>query len=235
MITIMDCANAAQGVYKNEDIPGFFLKNGFYDPKNTSGFKAFGLFKVKSEAVELQGYSVGYYESINNSNYCIISVRGSAKSFTTKDWLDDDVDIGLGRLPDRTNDALVYIQRKLAQTQAAYPIIVGHSLGGFIAQYCGVRTNTRFITFNAPPALRAFGGQFPDGRAVGNFRSGLNYRTKYDPVSKAPGSHVGPLITLTLGGESKKASHKMSVVIPCVNHSGIANNLALTAIATANQ
>jgi hypothetical protein len=98
-----------------------------------------------------------------------------------------------------------------------------------------VRTNTRFIAFNAPPALRAFGGRFPDGRAVGNFRSGLNYRTKYDHVSKAPGSHVGPLITLTLGGESKKASHKMSVVIPCVNHSGIANNLALTTIATANQ
>ncbi len=233
----MDCANACQGVYKNQDIPGFALKNGFYDPKNTGTYKIFGWSRGAQPggAVELQGYSVGYYESLNNPNYCILSVRGSAKGKMTKDWTDDDIDIGLGRLPDRTNDALSYIERKLAQVKAAYPIIVGHSLGGFIAQYCAVRTNTRFITFNAPPALRAFGGQFPDGRAVGNFRSGLNYRTKYDPVSKVPGSHVGPLITLRLGGESKLASHKMSVVIPCLNHTGIANDPAFAAIALANR
>jgi hypothetical protein len=116
MITIMDCANAVQGFYRNEDIPGFFLKNGLYDPKNTSDFKDFWLIKVNNETVKLQGNSVKYCKSTNNLNCCIIIIRVNIKYFTTKDWLNNNIDISLGMIPDSTNDTLVYIERKLAQT-----------------------------------------------------------------------------------------------------------------------
>ena len=36
----------------------------------------------------------------------LLSMRGSAGQINSKDWMDDDLSIGLGKLPDRTPDAL---------------------------------------------------------------------------------------------------------------------------------
>jgi putative lipase involved disintegration of autophagic bodies len=178
---------------------------------------------------------VGLYKYLAGLNTYMLSMRGSAGGLTTKDWMDDDVSIGLGRLPDRTTDALKYTRK----IQQAYPgaviIIVGHSLGGHLAQYCGVMCNLPFITFNAPPALGVFTGKLPDGTRVDGFKLGLNFRVNYDPVSKISGDHVGPLVTLPLNGQKHGAAHTSQVVINSVIASGLGNHGAMAEITTRNR
>lgn len=96
-ITVLDCARGVKAIYKNVDFEYFQPKQGFYDPKNT--------------AVGDSAYSVGIYKYLPNPNTYTFSIRGSAKSLTTKDWVDDDLSIGLGQTPDRTNDTLQYARK----------------------------------------------------------------------------------------------------------------------------
>ena len=223
-ITVFDCALGIKAIYKNEDFENFQLMQGFYDPKNS--------------AVGDAAYSIGVYKYLPNPDTFMLSIRGSAKSFTTKDWTDDDASIGLGRLPDRTNDSQDYTRKIVRLYRQLYEdpfiIIVGHSLGGFIAQYLGVVCSLPFITFNAPPALRAFGGKFPDGTQARNFKLGLNFRVNYDPVSKAPGKHVGPLVTLPLGGQKHAGAHKAGAVVESCSQAGYRDRSAEGEIARRN-
>lgn len=220
-ITVLDCAIGAKAIYKNEDFDGFQLKQGFYDPKNM--------------AVGMEGYSVGVYKYLHNPDTYMISMRGSAKGKTTKDWVDDDLSIGLGRLPDRTNDSLKYVRQMKLLHPGSLLLLVGHSLGGYLAQYVGVACNLPFITFNAPPALSTFNGRLADGTPVGNFREGLNFRVNYDPVSKISGKHVGPLVKLPLNGQGHAAAHKAGVVVESVNASGLGDHGAIGEIAHRNR
>ena len=218
--TILDCANAVQAIYKNRDFTGYQLMQGFYDPKNM--------------AVGDQGYSVGVYRSQTTPGEIIISMRGSAKGKTTKDWMDDDVSIAIGRTPDRAADSLEYTL-KILETYGNPPvIIVGHSLGGWLAQYAGVVCDKPMISFNAPPALGTFSKRLPDGTSAAGYRQGLNFRVNYDPVSKTPGKHVGPLVTLPLNGEKHILAHTGKVVVKSVIASGLAHHNAMTEIAGRN-
>lgn len=213
LVELIDCARAVKGIYKNEDIPRFQLIQGFYDPKNSS---------VKDTA-----YSVGVYKFLPRRDTYLISIRGSAKSFTTKDWTDDDVSIAVGRTPDRNNDTLEYTRKIQLLHLGDLIILVGHSLGGWMAQYVGVVCGLPFLTFNAPPALGTFSGRVPDGGRVGNYKQGLNFRVNYDPVSKAPGKHVGPLLVLPLAGQKHMEAHKAGPVIKSVEASGLQYNAAM--------
>lgn len=221
VVEIIDCARAVQAIYKNEDFPRFQLTQGFYDPKNS--------------AVKDSAYSVGVYKFLARQDTYIISIRGSAKSFNTKDWTDDDMSIAVGRTPDRNNDTLQYTRKLQLLNLAATFILAGHSLGGWMAQYVGVVCDLPFITFNAPPALGTFSGRFPDGSRVGTFKKGLNFRVNYDPVSKAPGKHVGPLLVLLLAGQKHLDAHKAKPVIKSVEASGLQYNGALGMIRHYNQ
>jgi hypothetical protein len=173
-------------------------------------------------AVGMGGYSFGVYRSLADATVIILSIRSSAGGLTTKDWTDDDLSIGLRKLPDRTNDAVIYATRTASANQHCSIMVTGHSLGGFIAQYGGVGLSLPFVTFNAPPALKKFGGKFPGGLSSAGFKEGLNYRVNYDPVSLAPGKHVGPLVTLPLAGLPHKSAHTSSTVINSVKQSGFA-------------
>jgi hypothetical protein len=225
-ITVLDCARGVKAIYKNQDFESFQLIQGFYDPKNS--------------AVEISAYSLGVYKYLPNPDTYMISLRGSAKSFTTKDWIDDDVSIALGQTPDRTNDVALYTREVLKLYANCFIIMAGHSLGGHLAQYLGVTFNLPFITFNAPPALGTFTGKLPDGTRVGNFRvgnfrQGLNFRVNYDPVSRAPGKHVGPLVTLPLNGQKHLAAHTAKVVVESVIASGLGDHSAIGEITRRNQ
>lgn len=219
--TVLDCAKGVKAIYKNENFDGYELLRGFYDGKNKD--------------IGMKAYSVGLYKHLAGLNTYMLSMRGSAGGLTTKDWMDDDVSIGLGRLPDRTTDALNYTRK----IQQAYPgaviIIVGHSLGGHLAQYCGVQCNLPFVTFNAPPALGVFTGKLPDGTKVDGFKLGLNFRVNYDPVSKISGDHVGPLVTLPLNGQKHAAAHTSQVVINSVVASGLGGHGAMAEISVRNR
>ena len=219
-ITIGDCGDAAASIYKNENFGEYLLLDGVYDPKN--------------EAVGWEGYSVGLYKRKGSVDTFIISARGSAKGKLTKDWTDDDVSIGVGRTPDRYAAGLQFTQRVVA----SYPgnhIIVGHSLGGHIAQMVGVVCDLPFVTFNAPPAIGTWSGQLPNKMNPATFKKGLNYRVNWDPVSKCSGTHVGPLITLKLNGvKGFMAAHKKTTYQNSLLLSGLRDDGAIGSITRAN-
>lgn len=220
-VTVLDCAQAVKAIYKNTEVYRYQLVRGRYDPKNS--------------AVGTEGYSIGHYCGTGAiAGHSLVSVRGSAKGLTTKDWIDDDVSIGVGRTPDRYTEALAFMRSLQRMLPREHFIIVGHSLGGHIAQMVGVMCNLPFITFNAPPALGTWTGRLPNGVDPRNFAMGLNYRVNYDPVSKISGKHVGPLVTLRLAGKPHLKAHGAATVINSVREEGLSMMPALRAIANAN-
>jgi hypothetical protein len=122
-----------------------------------------------------------------------------------------DLQIVIGMLPQYCSAA----RRLLEATQAAYPgfrvSLVGHSLGGGLAQVLGHWTGLPFVTFNAPGmwgdiqrakmgfltspanAYRSIKGTFKGGLLSKQAAStGRNFRNVLDPVS-AYGFHYGPV------------------------------------------
>ena len=122
-----------------------------------------------------------------------------------------DLQIVIGMLPQYCSAALRLFQR----TKEVYPnysvSLVGHSLGGGIAQVIGHWTGAPFVTFNAPGmwgdiqkskllflwspsnAWRSLKGSFNGSLlAKQQAATGRNFRNVLDPVS-AYGSHYGPV------------------------------------------
>ena len=219
-ITIGDCGDAAAAIYKNEHFGEYRLLEGVYDPKNA--------------AVGYEGYSIGLYKRKGSVDTYIISARGSAKGKLTKDWTDDDVSIGVGRTPDRYAAALRYTIR-VVRAFGPNQVIVGHSLGGHIAQMVGVMCNLPFVTFNAPPAIGTWTKELPNEVNPATYKKGLNFRVNWDPVSKCSGKHVGPLITLKLNGvKGFMAAHKKQTYLNSLDLSGFRDVDALGMIKQAN-
>lgn len=122
-----------------------------------------------------------------------------------------DLQILVGMLPQYCSAA----NRLLESTQTAYPglrvTLVGHSLGGGLAQVLGQWAGLPFVTFNAPGmwgdiqrskmgfltspanACRSIKGTFK-GRLLSKYAAstGRNFRNVLDPVS-AYGFHYGPV------------------------------------------
>ncbi len=235
-ITIMHCAQGAKAIYKNVDFDDFNLTGGFFDPKNTPqmGWRA---DKMADGEEDSGGASVGLYKFQGAAKMYMVSFRGSAGKphKDGKDWTDDDLSIGLGRLPDRTNDAFRYAENIVRQYSDSFVIFVGHSLGGYLAQVIGCLLDKPFITFNAPPALGSWSGKLATGDRVGKFKKGLNFRVNWDPVSKLSGGHVGPLQTLPHQGLNITNAHGNAAVLKAVQASGMGGLPAMGAITAANR
>lgn len=182
LLTVKHTAEAAKAIYKNNDFEGFTQLGGFFDPKNDDrlGWKKDG---------DAGGGSAGLYRCNAMASNYILAFRGSKGA---KDWKVDDVQIGLNTEVDRASDCIGYARNIQAQYPQASIMVTGHSLGGFLAQVVGVVCNLPFITYNAPPAGRALARN----PAAQRFRMGVNIRINWDPVSRAPGRHIGPLVTL---------------------------------------
>jgi hypothetical protein len=123
-----------------------------------------------------------------------------------------DARIGLHVMPQQASSAFKFYQSAVGNEGLA--IIVGHSLGGALAQVLGYWCDCPFVTFNAPgmaSILAAARWNFlkPDvarrTRAAKRYRSsidntprGLNFVTAGDLVAKF-GKHVGEVIVLRNG------------------------------------
>jgi len=197
-ITLDHTAQAAKNIYKNTDFQGFTLLGGFFDPKNdlTLGWHKEG---------DAGGGSGGIYKYNNGIDQFILAFRGSSGSPLKghKDWVTDDRQIGMQQTPDREAACVDYARRIQWQYRGAFILVVGHSLGGYLAQMVGVKCNLPFITYNAPPA----GYHFKAGDAPLKYKEGVNLRINWDPVSRAPGKHIGPLITLPHYGNNILDAH----------------------------
>ncbi len=222
--TVMDAALAAKSIYKNEDFEGFTLLGGFFDPKNDDRLGW-------AKAGDGGGGSAGIYKNNYTASQYVLAFRGSKGN---KDWVVDDRQIVLNTRVDRVNDCIKYANQLIRQYDVlggkASILVVGHSLGGFLAQVVGVMCNLPFITLNAPPAGRALSGH---GTAW-KFREGANLRVDWDPVSRAPGTHIGPLITMKHYGFNIADAHKNAAVLKSVERSGYADSAARAFITAAN-
>jgi hypothetical protein len=126
-----------------------------------------------------------------------------------------DLQIGIGSLvgmlPQYTSAAL-RLFRRTAEAYPGYSIsLVGHSLGGGMAQVIGHWTGAPFVTFNAPgmwngiqtakvvflwsprDTLNSIAGTFRNSAfSKQAAATGRNFRNVFDPVSNW-GSHYGPV------------------------------------------
>ena len=117
-----------------------------------------------------------------------------------------DVKLALGYMPDQQRSAL-----RLTQSVVSSNItLVGHSLGGGLAQTVGERLGHRFVTFNAPGmkkttlagALTRFIQRRKGFNSLVSEVEGYNYRFRNDPVSKS-GKHIGEVVVLDKGGGTR--------------------------------
>ncbi len=101
------------------------------------------------------------------------------------DWNVNDVQIALNKVPNQTPAALNFV--KIAKHIASgKPVsLVGHSLGGGLAQFVGYTLQTPFVTFNAPGMRNNLQGV----KKVGPVQ-GFNMILITDPVGNF-GLHLG--------------------------------------------
>jgi pimeloyl-ACP methyl ester carboxylesterase len=109
----------------------------------------------------------------------VIAFKGTRPTQLTD--LLNDVDLTLGVLPSQAVDAIALTRRWLGQLKSAHgglPVhVVGHSLGGAIAQCVAYALDLRCVTFNAPGMLTVCrmwlsrGGRTPVEKAGENYRS----------------------------------------------------------------
>lgn len=220
-MTVMHAAQAAEAIYENADFDGHTMLGGFFDPKNDDrlGWKKEG---------DAGGGSGGIYRFNNGTNQFIVSFRGSKGG---KDWKVDDVQIAFGLSVDRVSGCIAYIRQLQWQHPGAEFLIVGHSLGGFLAQVVGFECELPFITFNAPAAGRALAGSL----AAPWYRKGVNLRVNWDPATRiVAGRHVGPLITIPHYGGNIFDAHMGAAVLRSMERASFRNDAAFDYIARQN-
>ncbi len=219
-MTVLHTAEAAKAIYKNNDFQHYTQLGGFFDPKNDDRLG----WNKKDDA---GGGSAGIYKFNGGIEQYILSFRGSKGG---KDWKVDDMQIAAAMTVDRASDCIKYAQQLQWQYPKAFILVAGHSLGGYLAQVVGVECDMPFVTYNAPPAGRALSGSI----AATKFKKGVNLRVNWDPVSRAPGSHIGPLITLPHVGMNVADAHTSAAFMKAINKAAFRDTVAMAWITRQN-
>jgi hypothetical protein len=157
----------------------------------------------------------------------ICAYKGSKGGFFDKkttgydDWCVNDVQIARNQIPKQAVNARKFAQQgKVHATNKKRLSLVGHSLGGALAQVVGVQESIPFVTFNAPGMATHLPVRHP-GKVPG-----FNMILWTDPVGNA-GKHVGkterfgmyvPFTPMSTGGGGNFA-HVMTSVIYTLKHS----------------
>lgn len=123
------------------------------------------------------------YQNTVTGNY-VIAFRGTE---SVSDWI-TDAGMGVATLMEGLEASFTTAGETLAQWIRDYPLssanttIVGHSLGGALAQYFGANTGFETLTYNA----YGIGVELN----AGSYDNITNYITISDPVSKLPMSSM---------------------------------------------
>jgi hypothetical protein len=176
MVKVLEAAECASAVYGDETVPklgGWSRLNSRAPLNGLTGF--FGSGFVSPLGDEL-----------------VIAFRGSEGlgDDALRDWLINDVAILSKIIPIAQWAEAELFASNLMRQQKRWRqcFVVGHSLGGALAQIVAGNTTECFgVTFNAPGVRDHL---FASSRAWRNAKSILNVRVKGDPVS-AFGKHVG--------------------------------------------
>jgi hypothetical protein len=157
----------------------------------------------------------------------IVAFKGTVPSMASD--LTADLSLALNNIPTQAYEALRLTALWSAHFPRARKFLVGHSLGGAIAQVVGVRTGFKFVTFNAPGMLEQSSGIIPYGmgrlvRLLGgaNEDAGVNYRRSWDLVGNF-GAHIGRRVELTGGRTGAFRGHGIAGVIEVIEARGDRN------------
>jgi hypothetical protein len=107
------------------------------------------------------------------------------------DWSVNDVQIAFNQLPHQTTAALAFADMARTIAESKPMSLVGHSLGGALAQLVGFGFGLPFVTFNAPGVRNNIRGISWGVRkpSIGNIH-GFNMILASDPVGNF-GVHLG--------------------------------------------
>ena len=188
MATLMEYAYLAAVSY-DTDIQG--VKDKLENNFNCTGWAV----RFWQAGTSSNGFQGGIFEN-DKEVICAFKVSKTGTTFVS-DWLVNDMQIALNLLPSQCNSAaeMVAAAETICGTQSnrTKPLsLVGHSLGGGLAQAIGYLRGVPFVTFNAPgmkgnieliPFL--YTGVKPGGKV-----NGFNMILATDPIGNY-GRHIG--------------------------------------------
>ena len=181
----MQYAQIAKAIYKDElEMQQHLVANGCPD-------WAVRFWQAGTQANGFQG------AILENDQEVICAFKGSKTGVTFKqDWLVSDVQIALNMIPNQTTSALEMVDVAKRYLSGNKPIsIVGHSLGGGLAQLVGFILGIPFVSFNGPGMLNNLQSlpfhrlMRQVGRNTGTAR-GFNMILWTDPIGNF-GAHIG--------------------------------------------
>jgi hypothetical protein len=161
-----------------------------------------------------QGF-VGCVFVANDESHTVVAYAGTNPA--SKEDLKADLKIVMGWTPNQTKSATDVFERA-NQTKKGTLYLVGHSLGGALAQYVGAKKLAQFVTFNAPGMRRILENEGKVYKDTWTRARGVNYRMTNDEVSKWPDrslkQHLGEVRTLDPGGTVDIfRAHSMTTVV----------------------
>lgn len=162
------------------------------------------------------GFQGAIFESADEVICAYKGSKGGMRDKTTTgydDWSVNDVQIALNRIPSQVPAATNFLNQAKHIAGNKPVSVVGHSLGGGLAQFVGYTESTQFVTFNAPGMRNNLPGNGPL-RPV----KGFNMILVTDPVGNF-GKHIGKterffsVGTLNPFGGAASFAHVMKNVI----------------------
>lgn len=130
---------------------------------------------------------------------CVIAFKGTKPSMVSD--LTADLKLVFEGIPRQAYEAINYAIVWKRGLGAAPVTMVGHSLGGGIAQIVGITTGIRFVTFNAPGMWTNAIGVCAFRRLTNTLQRGMNMIKWGDPVGNF-GKHIGDTTRVRSMGHS---------------------------------
>jgi hypothetical protein len=213
-VSVYECASLAQLVYRygweksEKNVVAQDAHVGFADDTHTV-LTALGDWARQYIDFSKQTGFVGAIFAKSKTDV-VVSFRGSVSK--QKDWAGADVKMFLRKLPENhfLGGSELYTTARGLYPSATI-VVVGHSLGGAIAQLVARYHGCPGVSFNAP-GMATHAEKLPVQLPVpggGGGAAVVNFREARDPVSAAIGGHIGVVYDLNLPQVKQNLAQKL--------------------------
>lgn len=183
MVSLIEYAQIARAVYKpaNDDDAHVF---GFGNPP---GFTIEDRSVFEGGSFWSSGLQMRAYRKYSGGDV-VIAFKGT-RPVQASDLL-ADLKLVLEMIPKQAYEAIKHTTDWMGQLKAPRVTLVGHSLGGGIAQVVGITGDIRFVTFNAPGMWTNTVGLCAFKKLKNTTKAGVNWIKWGDAVGNF-GKHIG--------------------------------------------